>query len=128
MKSTYIIFLAAVVSAVVGACTNVVPEVYDKGVSVDVATLSFYYEGGDQILKVTSNNPWTMDMGGCDWITASQTSGESTEKVILSCGQNPDADRSREATITITSGSSHRTVTIIQDKMKTWIEMRDENV
>ena len=125
MKSTYIILLAAVVTAVTGACTNVVPEVYDKGVSVDVAALSFRYEGGEQILKVTSNNPWTMDMGGCNWITASQTSGESTEKVILSCGQNPDPEQSREATITVTSGSSHREVTITQDRMKTWIEITD---
>lgn len=126
MKITYYFTkcIIAVSSAVmVFSCTDIVPQAYDPGLSVDLAEIDFRYAGESKVVKITSNNPWALDVNGCDWVTPSTTSGESTEKVILTVGKNPDANVEREAELTVTSGDSKRTITVVQERNMTYIDI-----
>ncbi len=124
MKIKFYPLAAAAVAVMSISCTDIVPQAYDPGLSVDIAAVDFRYAGGSEVVKITSNNPWTLDMGDCSWVTPSITSGESTEKVILTAGKNPDAATPREATITVTSDGSSRSITVSQERNVTYIEIK----
>ena len=124
MKIKFYPLAAAAVAVMSISCTDIVPQAYDPGLSVDIAAVDFRYAGGSEVVKITSNNPWTLDMGDCSWVTPSITSGESTEKVILTAGKNPDAATPREATLTVTSDGSSRSITVSQERNVTYIEIK----
>lgn len=126
MKITYYftrVIITVATAVMMFSCTDIVPHAYDSGLSVDLAEIDFRYAGESKVVKITSNSPWTLDLNGCDWVTPNITSGESTEKVILTVGKNQTADKEREAELTVTSGDSQRTIYVIQDRNRTYIEI-----
>ncbi len=115
---------AAAVAALVASCKDIVPQAYDPGLSVDKSEIDFRYAGGDAVLKITSSQPWTLDLGGCDWISPSMTSGEGTAKVILTSEVYLDETSDREAELTIVSGEDSNTIYISQSRYIPYIEVR----
>ena len=78
MKKYFIPLLVAASSAV--ACTEIEPTSYDKGLTLSSMNISFIGDGESQVIKITTTAPWELDLGDCDWLSASKTSGEATER------------------------------------------------
>ena len=86
MKKVFIPLFLLAAAAV--SCTEVEPTTYDKGVSLNTTSVSFIGDGEAKVVKITSSSPWQLNLDGCDWISASKTEGEATEKIILT-GDRP---------------------------------------
>ena len=54
----------------------------EKEVRVNLTSLSFDYEGGQQVLDITSNTSWTIS-GTASWCHLSTTSGTNNQSVIV---------------------------------------------
>ncbi len=123
MKIKFYPMAAAVLTVMGVSCTDIIPQAYDPGLSLNTAAVDFRYEGGSEVLKITSNTPWTIEMEECDWLSVSLTSGESTGKVILTAEPNMSEENTREATITVTSEDVTREIVISQDKYVRYVSM-----
>lgn len=113
--------MTAIISAVWVSCTEIVPVTYDKGITLDTQSIDFVGDGDSRVVKITSNSAWSLNMGGCTWITPSKLSGEATEKIILTCEKNPSTTDSRTASIDFISGTSIQTIEITQERFMSWI-------
>lgn len=105
------------------SCTEIAPSTYDKGVTLNLQDLSFIGDGESKVVKITSNSPWRIDMEDCDWIKLSKTSGEATEKIIITASKNPSTTDSRTAKIDVISGTHAQTIDVTQERFMMWLTL-----
>lgn len=118
MKKVFIPLLLAVAAV---SCTDIVPTTYDKGVSLSTPSVSFIGDGESKVIKITSSSPWQLNLEDCDWVSASKTEGEATEKIILTAQKNPSNTDAREVQVTVTSGEHTQYLTLSQDRFSMWV-------
>ena len=121
MKKYFIPLLVAASSAV--ACTEIEPTSYDKGLTLSSMNISFIGDGESQVIKITTTAPWELDLGDCDWLSASKTSGEATEKVILTAEKNPSSMNSRTVTVSCSSGGRTQSIEVNQERFMSWVSL-----
>ena len=121
MKKVFIPLFLLAAAAV--SCTEVEPTTYDKGVSLSTASISFIGDGEAKVVKITSSSPWQLNLDGCDWISASKTEGEATEKIILTAQKNPSTTEAREVQVTVTSGEHTQFLTLSQSRFQMWVTL-----
>ena len=86
----------------------------DSQVSVSNVSLSFDYEGGQQVLDITSNTSWTIS-GTASWCHLSTTSGTNNQSVIVIVDANQEnASRHCVLSIRTRDGVVSKAVTISQ--------------
>ncbi len=85
------------------------------GNSLDILpnNLSFVQAGGDMVVKITSDRPWTMT-GSSSWLVPSIKEGPSGESEIVFTAKANDSDDSNEATFQIESGTVKQDIVATQ--------------
>jgi hypothetical protein len=83
--------------------------------TVEPAQIDLDGESSSRLIKIISNEDWTIDLGNTDWIRVDQTTGEGDGNMRLidvSIDQNTEAIRTGH--ITVRAGSEVKIVTINQ--------------
>ncbi len=111
MKNILFAFVVVLLDAMGCGSRHNCPE---EEVRVNLTSLSFDYEGGQQVLDITSNTSWTIS-GTASWCHLSTTSGTNNQSVIVTVAANQES-RSRICVLTIisTDGTASEAVTVTQ--------------
>lgn len=99
------------------SCSKPEPEIFgDIKIDKTEIQMSSKAVSAMQYLTIQSTYAWNA-VSDADWITMSQTMGQAdTEYKILVRAQTNGKPEAREATITITSGKSNKTVKVVQER------------
>ena len=84
---------------------------------IDPTATEVPYAGGEVVLKITSNAPWTLTVPeGITWITADKTSGEGSADVQVTVLENLDREtRSAKIAVKETINGTTQELTITQE-------------
>ena len=80
-------------------------------ISTDKDVVTFEIEGGDEAIHITANVDWSASSNE-SWLKVSPESGSYDGKITATVTKNEGAKR--KATITITNGTTNKTVQVIQ--------------
>jgi len=80
-------------------------------IETDVNVITFEKEGGDKTITITANVDWTVSSDET-WLTITPTSGSNDGVITASATAN--AAEERTATITITDGTTTKTIAVAQ--------------
>ena len=84
---------------------------------IDPTATEVSFEGGEVILKITSNAPWTLTIPeDVTWLSADKTSGEGSVDVKVTVLENLDRElRTAKITVKETIGGTTKELTITQE-------------
>lgn len=89
--------------------------------SVSPTSLDFTADGGVKTVNITSNTSWTASSNQA-WVTVSPKAGTENDELTIKVSANTSTSP-RNATVTISSGDTSKTIEIIQDGKSTTLSV-----